>query len=573
MENFYLSAIVREIQPEVQGQFIARVAKAGDEILFDIRDTGERMLLASLDRTSPALYFARRDIKQIKSALQSSHPFFALLRKRLAGAKILALSKEPFDRIIRLEVERFDLSGEAEKSSLVLALTGRTTNAYLLDASGTEISSFDQSGKPYSEAQGTSIIQDFDPAETLARLSEDATQEDILNSFFGPTSIFAPVFRTEFIARCRNASPAAAFKSLLHDLFYSKPVPLVYSRIPEAEIGERIINLKTDLLLSHIELKQAEGLHRIEFDSLSEAADWYYSARQRVEALRAEYNFIRQLLARQIKKREAAMQAVTSDLARFEDPDRLKRFGDLILANLATARVHDSKATVIDYYNSSQPEIEIELGEGRSLQQAASDYFARYQKARRALSVLATRKSEVARELDPLKELLARLEEDPSLDRIKQVRARAERLLGIKPRREPKTKERRARAKEGKAIGRRFLSTDGYEIIVGRNDRENDQLTFRVARPNDLWLHAADYPGSHVVVRNPSREPLPHRAIIEAAEVAAFNSQAKREAKAAVHYTERKFVSKPPRAKPGLVRLSSFKTVMVEPRCNLRKIE
>ncbi|HEY7912395.1 MAG TPA: NFACT RNA binding domain-containing protein, partial [Blastocatellia bacterium] len=121
--------------------------------------------------------------------------------------------------------------------------------------------------------------------------------------------------------------------------------------------------------------------------------------------------------------------------------------------------------------------------------------------------------------------------------------------------------------------GRRFLSSDGYEIVVGRNDRENDHITFKLARPADLWLHAADYPGSHVVVRNPARGEIPMRTILEAAEVAAFYSQAKSESKAAVHYTQRKFISKPPRAKPGLVRLSSFKSVLVEPRCEARRIE
>ncbi|HEY7543773.1 MAG TPA: NFACT RNA binding domain-containing protein, partial [Blastocatellia bacterium] len=124
-----------------------------------------------------------------------------------------------------------------------------------------------------------------------------------------------------------------------------------------------------------------------------------------------------------------------------------------------------------------------------------------------------------------------------------------------------------------KRVGRYFRSTDGYEIVVGRNDNENDQVTFRLARSTDIWLHAADYPGSHVIVRKIGREPIPQRAIIEAAQVAAFYSQAKRDSKVAVHYTEKKFVSKPPRSKPGLVRLSSFKTVLVEPVCSVEKIE
>jgi predicted ribosome quality control (RQC) complex YloA/Tae2 family protein len=108
--------------------------------------------------------------------------------------------------------------------------------------------------------------------------------------------------------------------------------------------------------------------------------------------------------------------------------------------------------------------------------------------------------------------------------------------------------------------------------VVGRNDRDNDALTFRIAKPNDIWLHAADYPGSHAIIRNPARDSPPHRTITEAAEVAAFYSQAKGEGKAAVHYTQKKFVSKPPRSKPGLVRLSSFKTIVVEPRCVLERL-
>jgi predicted ribosome quality control (RQC) complex YloA/Tae2 family protein len=120
---------------------------------------------------------------------------------------------------------------------------------------------------------------------------------------------------------------------------------------------------------------------------------------------------------------------------------------------------------------------------------------------------------------------------------------------------------------------RRYLSSDGYEVLVGRTARDNDQLTFRVARPNDLWLHAGDYPGSHVIVRNSSRTEIPHRTIIEAAQLAAKFSQASKDAKVAIHYTRRKFLSKPKGAAAGLVRLSSFKSITVEPGENLERIK
>ena len=134
--------------------------------------------------------------------------------------------------------------------------------------------------------------------------------------------------------------------------------------------------------------------------------------------------------------------------------------------------------------------------------------------------------------------------------------------------------KRRVEPKAEKQIPgvRRYLSTDGYEILVGRGARDNDHLTFRIARPNDVWLHAGDYPGSHVVIRNPTRKEIPQRTVIEAAQLAGRFSQASEDAKVVIHYTERKFLSKPKGAAPGLVSLSKFKSMTVEPRESVERI-
>ncbi len=119
---------------------------------------------------------------------------------------------------------------------------------------------------------------------------------------------------------------------------------------------------------------------------------------------------------------------------------------------------------------------------------------------------------------------------------------------------------------------RRYISSDGFEILIGRAAHDNDHLTFKVAKPNDLWLHAADYGGSHVIVRNPTRKDIPHRTVIEAAQLAAHFSQARKDPKVDVHYTQRKFISKPKGAKPGLVRMSRFKNITVEPEEKLERM-
>lgn len=574
MENFYLSAIVREITKEALGRSVTKVLLAGSTLSIDLRLSGGMVLLASLDRGSPALYLSKPHLKQADADTSASHPFASLMRKHLVGAKLIGISKEPLDRIVRFEFEKFDVSGDFARSSLVLALTGRTSNAYLKDSDDRTLVALADQGALQPEVNSSLGAESLNLAELPGSLDDSMTQADAIEKLFGQSSIFSPQLKNEFIARCRRKSPVAAFKSLMDDLVKKEPVPLLYSRLSLGQVGQRLMNIKTDLLLSHIELSQAEGMFWFQFSTLSEAAEQYYSARRLQKAHRDDYNSVKQLVAQSIKKIESALSAIEKDFARFEDPEKLKRYGELIHANLATARVKGAKARVIDYYDPNQPEVEIELGENQSLIQAAADYFARYQKARRAVAAIASRRVEVSRNLEPLRKLMRSLGEDPTSDQIAEIRRRAQELLGSRSNTfSPRDTSKPDRERGAKATGRRFKATDGLEIVIGRNDRENDELTFRVARSQDIWLHAADYPGSHVIIRNPGRGEVSHKTIVEAAELAAFYSQAKREGKAAVHYTQRKFVSKPPKARPGLVRLSSFKTVVVEPRCNLERLD
>lgn len=571
MDNLYLSAVVKEIAPEGQGRSVARVSLTAANLLIDLRLAGGRQLVVSMDRTSPAVYITSSLPTQLPTERPKSNGFLSLLRKHIFDARLEGIWKAPLDRIVQMDFEKLAPGDNRVRTTLVLMLTGRSANAHLIDDQGSLVASLHEQTGSEEFIHGNRSAGAFDPAGLTSDLSDSITEAQALDRFWGTDSIFGPQLKSEFAARCRDVTPAVAFGSLIEDLFNRETIPLVYSRVPLEQIGRQLINPKADLLLSHIELVQARGMLRYQFQSLSEAADEYYSARARAIALRAEHSALRQVLTREIARREAAITAIESDRARFENPDGLKRYGDLILANLANAKINGSSVTIVDYYDPNQGEIQIDIPEGVRLQEAAADYFARYQKARRALEAIASRERDVARNLDPLKQLLLRIEQEPTNERVADVRLATEGLLGRST--APQSGTHGRGGEKVNAFGRRFRSSDGYEIVVGRNDRENDALTFRVARPNDIWLHAGDYPGSHVLVRNPSRESVPHRTITEAAELAAFYSQAKREGKAAVHYTQKKFVSKPPRSKPGLVRLSSFKTVVAEPRCKAERLD
>jgi predicted ribosome quality control (RQC) complex YloA/Tae2 family protein len=308
-------------------------------------------------------------------------------------------------------------------------------------------------------------------------------------------------------------------------------------------------------------------LTRGESASISAAADKHYLDLEVTHEFASLAGRLLAKLRKEIARRKKLQANLEKDLIAHGNPDEHKRLGDLLLANIANAKRLGSKVSLTDYYAEGAPTIEIEIDENESLQEAAGQSFSRYTKAKRAVEEIGTRLLLLKQELDEFDEKRSQLD--------KAIANRD--LAAIAEFEKPKTQPSRERKKQKASLAlpgmRRYQSSDGYEVLVGRTARDNDQLTFRVARPNDLWLHAGDYPGSHVIVRNSSRSDIPHRTILEAAQLAAKFSQASKDSKVAIHYTRRKFLSKPKGAAPGLVRMSSFKTITVEPGENLERIK
>lgn len=298
-----------------------------------------------------------------------------------------------------------------------------------------------------------------------------------------------------------------------------------------------------------------------EFASLSESLDAHFTKLEIEKSFQAKANAARNKLKQEIKKREKLVKNLEQDLANHGDAETWKRFGDLILANLATAKREKNRVSVTDFFDENAPTIEIEIDENDSLTEAAEKFFKRYTKSRNAQAELSKRLGDLKVQIADFKQQSETLEA--------AITEKDENLLSDfseeKPNQKSKSKEKQNDNFKG---ARQYVSSEGFEILVGKGSKDNDFLTFRVAKSFDLWLHAADYPGSHVVVKNPSRKEIPPKTLIEAAQYAAFFSRAKEQPKVAVHYTQKKFVNKPKGAGAGLVSLSSFKTILVEPKIN-----
>lgn len=261
-----------------------------------------------------------------------------------------------------------------------------------------------------------------------------------------------------------------------------------------------------------------------------------------------------------IKRQRKLIDNLRADLKKHGDPDKWKRFGDLLLANAANVKREGDLILLTDYFDDSAPEIGIEGDKNSPISEIAEDYFRRYAKARNGHAVIHDRIEKTEAAIATAGATLRQIDA--------AVEANDREFLSslIEPPKNTPPVGRKKKQEVAFKGARRFISSDGFEILVGKKAADNDYLTFRITRSLDTWMHAADYPGSHVVVRNPNRKQIPDRTLVEAAQLAAFYSSGSKQTKAAVNYTLKKFVNKPRRAAAGLVSLSSFKTILVEPK-------
>jgi predicted ribosome quality control (RQC) complex YloA/Tae2 family protein len=268
-----------------------------------------------------------------------------------------------------------------------------------------------------------------------------------------------------------------------------------------------------------------------------------------------------------LNRLQRANAAANEDLCRMGDPLRLRTLGELLLCHIGQLKhrgigsqspLRASEICVPNHYASPGSFITIPVDPAKSLQTNAETYFKLGRKAQRGAKLLASRLKELeAQVAQKQAELLSIVSarDLPDLEKLDHAAA------------EPSSSRKASCPSQGagKRRPRSYLSSDGYEILVGQSAANNEDLTFRLANTSDIWLHVGDYSGSHVVIRNPSRQTLPHNTLVQAAALAAFYSSARKQPKVEVRYTERKFVHKVKGAAAGLVRLQQFKSICVAP--------
>jgi predicted ribosome quality control (RQC) complex YloA/Tae2 family protein len=573
MENFTLQAITRELQETLSGQRLGRVYQSGaTDLALDFRLRDSRWLMISTDPQRLALYLPRRDTRQSGAEARTDTPFASLLKKHLGGARLVSIEQTGYDRVVRFDFEAFasdenDEPGPLVPRSLVIELIGRAANVLLLEETKIIATLRERAAAAAEYHEPDRPARQNDPCDiTPERLDEliAACDGDVASAARYHLIGFDQLYARELAARAEIAAPANALRQLLAELS-GQPQPAIYSTAPLDEI-RREPGRDATVTFSPISLKHLSGQVETRFATVNEAADAYFTLLDERRSFLAARQQAQSALAARLKKQRALMNNLKREQAGYANAEQHQRYGELLLAGLHQAVKTERGFQVTDYYDAAQPLIEIPAADKANAREAAEHHFKLARKARHGLQAISKRLPAIEREVAELEAAQAELASITTRPKLTAFSERHLPAASVTQRKSPEAGAGRKVKQEQLSGVRRYRSSDGYEILVGRSSSDNDYLTFRVAKSYDLWFHAADYPGSHVVLRNPQRREPPPRAITEAAQLAAKFSQARSDARVAVKYCERKFVTKPKGFAPGQVRLSSFKTVLVEPK-------
>jgi predicted ribosome quality control (RQC) complex YloA/Tae2 family protein len=267
-----------------------------------------------------------------------------------------------------------------------------------------------------------------------------------------------------------------------------------------------------------------------------------------------------------IRRRRGKLKKLSEALAECGNEEKYRRFGELLKANLSVLKRGQDRAKVADYYAENQPEIEIELVPEKTPLENMERYFKRARKLRRGRPRIEKEMEAARDEASRLDGLAVSVENAPDYEKLVEIAQKVEEALAPKRLKKPKG------TPLAKLGPKRFVSSEGYEILVGRNQRQNDRLTLTIAHGSDLFMHAGGAPGSHVIIRAQGPRDFPRQTMLEAANLAAHYSKARNSRFVEVSWTHVKNVRKPRGAKPGLVYLSKHKILAIEPDEELVRI-
>ncbi len=571
-DGFTISALCFELDQALQGARIDKIHQPEkDELMISIRMAhgGNHRLLLSAN--------ARWARMHLTTTRKTNPPrpsaFCMLLRKYLEGGKIRAVKQVGFERIVMIDIEALDDFREWTIRRLMCEFTGRHSNLILINPENniiidaikkfsSEVSSYREvlPGKPYVEPPAQDKLNPLDTAyETFCRGIWENEDTALSQALFGLFSGISPFTAREIclMSGINPALPAAQSGEYELGKLYQK----VRDLLEKVQNGaaQPSISFHNEMPIEYAAYP-IEADQRRDFDSINSACDHFYTAKLnnlRLESWKTNLSrHIKLILDKAYKKRFYQ----ESDLIQARGQENYKTWGELLTGYAYQLEKGMSEAVVEDYSTGEQ--VVIPLDVRLSPIKNAQRYFKIYNKSRKTIAHLESLMAANQLEIDYLESVLLSIQQAESTSDMEEISEELERDKGGKGAKGKKSPPR--------TVPRRYLSSDNMEILVGRNNRQNDSLTLKQSESQDLWLHTKNIPGSHVIVRLPRKirtiHDVPDATLEEAALLAAHFSKARQSEKVEVDYTFRSQVRKPGGAKPGMVIYDNYWTIVVNPQ-------
>lgn len=555
-----VSALAKELNERIEGGRIDKVQQPErDMLLLSLRAKGENLRLVIAAGTGNA----RAGITRGSFENPAEPPMFCMLmRKHLVGARILSVTQPEYERLLIFTLDTHDELGVQSEKKLAVELIGRSANAVLIGADGRIIDCMrrmDFAGDALRRMlpgmiyrlppkQEKPVFFALDPEQQRALIaSADKTvpvDKWLMDSF----SALSPLICRELAYRCNND-------------YVNLPdaCDALCEAVAAGELAPWLISIdgkpKDFSFMAISQYGPAAQLER--YDSFSEMLDAFYTRRDRAEQQRRRSHDLTKTVRTLRDRQQRKLAAQREELRRTEGREDIRHQAELVTANIYRLRRGDRSLDCEDYYDPACPVVHIELDPLKTPQQNAAALYKEYNKLKAAEQHLTVLTREGERQLDYLNSVLDELERAETDRDLSDIRRELTETGYIRARKGGKAE----RVKPQSPM--KFVSDDGLEILAGRSNAQNDELTLKLARRTDYWLHTQRVHGSHVIIRCEGEEPPP-RTLEQAAGIAAYYSQARGAGKVQVDYTMVRNVRKPSGALPGKVIYTDHKTLLAE---------
>ena len=552
--------------------------------LFALNDTNKKSetfyIHISIDPSLSEIYFTKLENKQ----KTISSPFLALLQNQLKGGKILDIEHSDFDRILHFIIRPYQKFGKVQNKILVVEFMGKHGNMILLKEDKsieTAIKLIDFNISRYREIMPGKL---YIPPPSQNKLNPlKISREDFLNIFSSTPSenkdlSLWKLMQDSFIGiSSQSAKEVVLQANLSPEMNISKAsaedLEMLWISFNRIIINIKNYNFQPAIFLDPLSKKikvwsiidsvQFPKYHKQTFTNANSCLESLFTELEKEREILSIQNKLDQIIRKNMLKINNKINDCQKKLEEVKNCENYKISGELIKANLSGIKRGDREINVINYYSPRQESITIPLNERFTPLENARLYFKKYRKTKDSFQIIFEQLKNHGQKLARLTELQKLYEQEsnslPNLLKIynnltKSGWAKKTTASLKKPK---KVKNRLAPVK--------YISKDGWEIYVGKSNLQNDFLTFKLASGNDTWLHAKNIQGSHIIIKNKgSKQSLPLDTLIQAANLAAYFSKAKKADKVLVDYTFKKYVKKPKNAKPGMVIYSQEKSLWIK---------